>query len=118
MSERTIRTVGSVFRFTTMREPKPFVVTKYIDHNKGDYGACCNDETFYYMPVDVLEKLIENEGSTLSYDRLVSLSGYRRVRETSNMELLPNEAPFSLEVFKAVKIRRMKAKTITTVIYE
>ena len=118
MSERTIRTIGSVIRFTHMIEVVPFVVTKYIDHNKGDYGACCNDETFYYIPVDVLEKLIETEGSTLSYDRLVSLSGYKRFRKTPNMELLPNEAPFCLEVFKAVNIRRMKAKTITTVVYE
>lgn len=121
MSERTIRTVGSVFRFTNMTEVIPFVVTKYENHNTGNWGACCNDETFYYIPVDVLERLIEEcekEGTTLSYDRLVSLSGYKRFRKTPNMELLPNEAPFSLEVFKAVKIRRMKAKTITTVVYE
>ena len=118
MSKRTIRTLGSVFTFTDMEEVVPFVVTKYIDHNKGDWGACCNDESFYYIPVDVLEKLIEKEGSTLSYDRLVSLSSYRRFIKTPNMELLPNEAPFCLEVFKAVNIRRMKAKTITTVVYE
>lgn len=119
MSERTIRTVGSVFTFTDMREVVPFVVTKYIDHNKGDWGACCNDEIFYYIPVDSLERLIETEGSTLSYNRLVSLSGYKRfIGKTPNMELLPNEAPFCLEVFKAVNIRRMKAKTITTVVYE
>ena len=123
MSERTIRTVGSVFRFTNVRdrETTPFVVTKYVNHNEGDFGACCNDETFYYMTVEALEKLIEEcekEGTTLSYNTLVNFSGYRRYRSTPNMELLPNEAPFCLEVFKAVNIRRMKAKTTTTVVYE
>lgn len=120
-NERTIRTIGSVFRFTSMQENIPFVVTKYVNNNVGDWGALCSDETFYYMPVESLEKLIDTcnkEGKILSYEELILNSGYKRYRNKPPMELLPNEAPFSLEVFDAVRIRRMKPRTITTVVYE
>ena len=79
----TIRTVGSIVRFTNLRTVSYYVITKYVNHNENDYGACCNDETFFYIPLNVLEILIKNrekDGTPISYDDLINKSGFIRYR--------------------------------------
>lgn len=38
------------------------VVVAIVDHNRGDYGACSRNETYYTVHYDILQKLILEKG--------------------------------------------------------
>lgn len=107
--------VGSVI--TVKNESVPYVIVEYINHNKGNYGACSNDETYMLVEYDKLINYKVTENGVYKLSDIYRDCGCRNYRHTdiknAPFNIVDNVAPFEINKVKAITIRQ-KIKSVKT----
>lgn len=109
--------IGSVITITGSN--KRYVLIDYVDHNANDYGACCNDETYYLFEYDEFKSYINNN-EIITYDDLISKCFEYNYHDTRSIvfTVFDDIPPFEINIVKVAQIREKKKKIIQEIVWE